>query len=256
MLRFHDGIDYDLRYKSYDLDLEFWKKMSDQYGGDILELGCGTGRITIPLALEGYNIEGIDIEESMLNEAKIKAKKENLNIKFHLADFRKFNFDKKFNLIILPFYSMSHNLTISDFERTMDCVKKHLQPNGKFIFDLYNPNLKILTRPYENFYIQAKYKDMNNIQIIMKERNKYDCNTQINHIQFVYEINNEIKSQDDYEMRVFFPKEIEALLKYNHFKIDLKFGNYNFENFSSESMRQIFICSEEKEYSFKWWGLN
>lgn len=244
MLRFHDGIDYDLRHKNFTIDLSFWLQIANRYGADILELGCGTGRITVPLALEGFAMDGIDIEESMLNVAKNKASQENLNINFTLSDFREFDINKKFDLIILPFCSMGHILNLQDFEKTMSCIKEHLKPNGKFVFDLYNPNLEILTRPSDNTYILTKYKDKDNNEIIMKEKNTYDNSTQINYITFYYERNGEIDDQDEYVMKIYFPKEIDALIKYNGFKIDEKLGDFNFNSFSKSSMRQIFICSK------------
>jgi 2-polyprenyl-3-methyl-5-hydroxy-6-metoxy-1,4-benzoquinol methylase len=66
-----------------------------------LELACGTGRITIPVAERGLDIMGIDISRKMIDQAKSKARKKNLNIYFSVKDMRQFSFDKKFSVIFI-----------------------------------------------------------------------------------------------------------------------------------------------------------
>jgi ubiquinone/menaquinone biosynthesis C-methylase UbiE len=67
-----DGRHYDLQCKDFTEDIAFWIRQARKYGGPILELACGIGRITLPLAKEGFKITGLDIAESMLAEAEKK----------------------------------------------------------------------------------------------------------------------------------------------------------------------------------------
>lgn len=81
-------------------ELAYLKKLLSK-NKKILDLACGFGRFTVPLAKQGYNIEGIDISPNLLKEAKKRAKEENLEIKFKLGDMRRLPYkDKSFDTII------------------------------------------------------------------------------------------------------------------------------------------------------------
>lgn len=84
-------------------DLQFYKKwLPTNKDARILELCCGTGRLTIPIAKDGYNISGVDYTASMLKRAKEKASQAGLKINFIEADIRTLNLQEKFDLIFLP----------------------------------------------------------------------------------------------------------------------------------------------------------
>lgn len=69
-----DGRNYDLQNKDFVEDIPFYLHQIKKYGEPVLELACGTGRITIPIAKQGVKISGLDISKSMLSHAKRKAK--------------------------------------------------------------------------------------------------------------------------------------------------------------------------------------
>jgi 2-polyprenyl-3-methyl-5-hydroxy-6-metoxy-1,4-benzoquinol methylase len=75
---YRDGRHYDFRVK-FVQDIPFWIAQVRKYGDPVLELACGTGRITIPLAKEGFKVSGLDISESMLAEAKKKSEREKVD---------------------------------------------------------------------------------------------------------------------------------------------------------------------------------
>ena len=81
-------------------DLPFYKKwLPKNKEKRILELCCGTGRLTIPIAEEGYAICGVDFTPSMLEKAKAKAAKKGLKIKFIEADIRTLDLQEKYDFI-------------------------------------------------------------------------------------------------------------------------------------------------------------
>ena len=77
-------------YASGD-QLNFYRRQAARYGEHVLELACGSGRLTIPLAKEGVNITGVDISEDMLALAKLKASRDEVNIRFIQGDMRSFD---------------------------------------------------------------------------------------------------------------------------------------------------------------------
>lgn len=95
-------------------DLQFYKKwLPKNKEAEILELCCGTGRLTIPIAKDGYSICGVDYTPSMLEQAKMKAIEAELVIDFIEADIRMLDLQEKFDLIFIPFgnYILLYTIT-------------------------------------------------------------------------------------------------------------------------------------------------
>jgi len=122
-------------------DLPFWLELAAQAGDPILELGCGTGRVLIPLAQAGYHTIGLDHDPAMLKFLQTHL---GLDIQHSIelieADITEFDLARKFPLIILPCNTFS---TLSNEQRLgcLKCVVKHLQKGGIFAVSLPNPEL-------------------------------------------------------------------------------------------------------------------
>lgn len=238
-----DGKHYDLQYKDFTQDISFWRKQARKYGAPILELGCGTGRITIPIAKDGFKVTGLDISESMLAEAKRKSFVEEVDVEWIHADYRDFSLGKQFGLIIFPFNSMNLLYNLEEIESCFSCIQRHLKPKGRFIIDIFNPRLDILLRDSTKRYPHATYPNPNGKGVVeVTENSTYDDAVQINRIKLYYKIDSQKEKVDELNMRIFYPQEIDALLKYNGFTIERKFGDYDENSFKSGSQKQIIIC--------------
>ncbi len=224
-------------------DLHFYLKQIKNYGEPVLELACGTGRLTIPIAEQGFNITGLDISGKMLNRARIKANKKGLKLDLVKADCRNFNLRKKFNYIFIPFNSIAHLHDLESIESCFSSVKKHLSPDGRFVVDMFNPILSILSRDPSKCYPVVEYPDPDGKgTVVITENNIYDAVNQINRIKWYYKINNKEEYIEELNMRIFYPQELNALLHYNGFIIESRFGNYNMEPFVTTSKKQLLVC--------------
>ncbi|HEX37982.1 MAG TPA: class I SAM-dependent methyltransferase [Candidatus Cloacimonetes bacterium] len=240
-----DGRHYDAQHTDVYGDLSFYSSQAQRFGEPILELACGTGRLTLPLAKEGYDITGLDISLGMLKTAKEKAEKENLNIPWFHADCRNFHLAKKFNLIFIPFNSFAHIHDRESFEALCSCVKKHLMCNGHFIIDIFNPDLRILIAENPKRHKVAEYKEPNsNEKVLITESNKYDRSTQINHITWFYKIGDSKEYPVELNMRIYYPEELVNKLFYNDFEVVDRFGDWDECIFQSDSPRHIVVCKK------------
>ena len=106
-------------------DLAYWQHQCAHHGGAVLELACGSGRLTIPLAEEGVDIEGLDLSPAMLALAREKSR--SLSLPWHLGDATEFTVDRKFSLIFLPNNSVAHLLRWIDLVSCLNRVKRHLR---------------------------------------------------------------------------------------------------------------------------------
>ena len=224
-------------------DLEFYKKwMPKNKNGKILELCCGTGRLTIPLAKANFNITGVDFTSSMLEQAKLRATQEELYIQFLEADIRNLDLQETFDLIFIPFNSIHHLYQNEDLFAALNVVKKHLKKEGLFLFDCYNPNIKYIVENENVLKEIATYNTQDGRKVLIKQMMHYESKTQINRIAWHYFINDSFDSIQNLDMRMFFPQELDAYLNMNGFTIIQKFGNFEEDTFSDTSEKQLFVC--------------
>ena len=140
----YDANIYDGMNTSMD-DLQFYKRwLPKNKDARILELCCGTGRLTLPIAKDGYDISGVDYTASMLHQAKMKAAEAGLRINFIQADIRTLDLQKKYDLIFIPFNSIHHLYENEDLFKVLHVVKNHLKDGGLFLLDCFNPNIRYI----------------------------------------------------------------------------------------------------------------
>lgn len=236
---YKDGKHYD-KLNTSIADLPFYFDAIEKYGDPILELACGTGRITIPIAEKGYDIVGIDISQGMINEAKSKLSGAKLKLDFFQEDIRKFDINKKFSLIILPFNSICH---LHDLESILSCfnsVMNHLTSEGRFIIDVFKPSFKHLLRNIDQ-RTDVKEYNLNGKKVKLTETNFYNQADQINYIKWYFEIDGK-ENMEELNMRMFYPQELDNYLILAGFKIENKYGDFNKSEFTSNSEKQIIIC--------------
>ena len=138
---------FDLLAETYDWihtfkgDIQFWIHHAKQGGGRVLELGCGTGRITWEVAGAGFPVVALDISPGMLKlaDAKRALYPDAASVIFKCEDMRKFKLGIKFPVIIMPGRSFEHILTTDDQIETLKNCVDHLNDQGKIIIFVFGP---------------------------------------------------------------------------------------------------------------------
>jgi len=235
--KIYDGLNTNLA------DLPFYKRwMPKSKDARILELCCGTGRLTIPLAQEGYDITGVDYTASMLDQAKTKASEAGLDIRFIESDIRTLDLQEKYDLIFIPFNSIHHLYENEDLFQAFRAVKKHLKDGGLFLFDCFNPNIRYIVEGEKEQMEMAAYTTDDGREVSIKQTMRYENKTQINRIEWHYFINGKFNSTQNLDMRMFFPQELDSYLQWNGFHMIYKFGSFEEEPFNDHSDKQVFVC--------------
>ena len=151
-----DFYDSDLVAASYDLlteqanrqisgDLAFYLDSAARYGGPILELGVGTGRIAWALAAANYHVVGVDRSKRMLDRAKRKghdhAEAVRRRVDLIEADITAFDLDQTFSLVLIPFSTFQHLTTPEQQRACLDCIHRHVGTSSRVILDVFDPIL-------------------------------------------------------------------------------------------------------------------
>jgi SAM-dependent methyltransferase len=129
---------YHAHHSLHPEDMPFWQALAAQQGGPILELGCGTGRVLLPLLQEGYPIVGLDSDWDML--ACLRGLADEPTPPVFQADMSAFRLAWLFPLILLPCNTFS-TLTPEQRSGTLTCARRHLAAGGVFAISLPNPAL-------------------------------------------------------------------------------------------------------------------
>lgn len=126
----------------YDKWIRYVEEMFKQYGNGvnrrILDVGCGTGSISVPLARKGYHVTGIDLSEDMLAVAHSKAYQAGVDVSFFQQDMREIVGFKAFDCICIFCDSLNYLTIEDDVKKTFKSVFDHLAPNGLFLFDVHS----------------------------------------------------------------------------------------------------------------------
>jgi ubiquinone/menaquinone biosynthesis C-methylase UbiE len=135
---------YDLVEGAYATGnfLNFYRRQIARYGEPVLELACGSGRLTIPLAEAGIQITGLDSSEAMLNLATVKAAERGVRLSVVRGDVQNFHLGQAFKFIFFPAQSLSHLHTREDLEACFSCVRRHLADEGRFLVELFNETVE------------------------------------------------------------------------------------------------------------------
>ncbi len=223
--------------------IAFYQKQIEKFGQPVLELACGTGNYLVTLSEKHYEVSGLDNSEEMLHAAERRAKNKQTESNLLNADMRNFDLEQKFKLIFVAGNSLQHLNTINDVESCFASVKRHLNHDSKFIVEVFNPSLELLSRdPKERFFV-GEYKTDDG-WVVITENVFYDAATQINHINWHYK-NQYMKEERtvNFSMRQFFPQELDYLFVKNGFRIEQKFGDFEESEFTSKSPKQIIVAS-------------
>jgi SAM-dependent methyltransferase len=248
-----DAEGYDHEYRRRRDDVAFYLDVAAKHAGGapILELGCGSGRLTLPLARAGHRIVGVDASQSMLERtrARLASLPERLarHVRLVEGDFRALRtvVRGRHPLVICPFNTFQHLYERADVEAFLDGVRASLAPGGRFVFDLMNPDLRWLSRDPNRRWARTRYKDpRTGAWMIYSTEIVYDAPLQIAFVTVFYERadGGGRGRRTLLTQRHFFPRELEALLHYNGFEVVRRDGDFSGGALEPGSEQQVMWC--------------
>jgi SAM-dependent methyltransferase len=126
-------------------DVAFFVEFARQAKGPVLELGCGTGRVLIPMARAGIEMVGLDNSPSMLAVCRKKVSRETVDVQARVqlvqADMGQFALGQEFRLVTIPFRAFQHLLTVDEQVSCLSSIHTHLVSGGCLVLDVFNPSL-------------------------------------------------------------------------------------------------------------------
>lgn len=232
---------YDIIYsgKKKEDDVNFYLDQAKKVDGPVLEIGCGTGRIYLELLKAGIDATGIDVSEGMLETLREKAEKEDLKTDVHQADMKSFNLGKNFDLIIIPFRTFLHNITLEEQIETLEVCRNHLKEDGKLVLNFFPPDCE---------YISENYGEEES-EVVECNGDRYEV---VKESEFVDEVEQVVKARQRVyhdEEKVWEGEFKLALISKRHFQLLLKLvGFSNWKVYGSFDLKEL----ESKDQEMVW----
>ena len=248
---FADPVNYD-RADPGDAGVAFYRALAREAGGPVLELACGTGRATIPIAELGLPVTGLDIVPGML--ARARSKSSGLPVRWVEGDARTFDLRERFRLIFLTGNAFQAFVTNAEQAAVLRRVHAHLDDEGLFAFETRNPLFPTL-KTREGFFPTLEtlgeemrwpsYVDADGYEVHVTTTQVYDHAAQIVHVTATRRWKGggqEHTRVTRTALRYTFPQELAALLHHTGFTLLRQYGDWNEEPLTAASPSIISVC--------------
>jgi len=240
---------YDLFYGDRDDDLQMYRDFALAAEGSVLELGCGTGRVLIPLALDGHYVTGLDESAAMVAVAQAKTDAANVGDRVTLVqgDIRDFDLPSRFALAFIPINTFMHCYDIGQQLACLRCIRRHLQSGGQLIVDVYHPDLQALLESDGRLVSEGTVLDPETGHAIQRlYTRRLDLAAQTQHITFIIDEMDRSgtvrRTLFPFRMRFVYRYEMELLLRMAGYSLEAVYGSYDLEPFDSNSEKMIFVA--------------
>lgn len=241
---------YDYEYRRRRADVTFYRELANQRRADkVLELGAGSGRVTIPLARDGHQVVAVDQSKAMLGKLRQRVaalpKAAADRIRVVDGDLRDFEVGGKYPLVIAAFNVLEHLYTRSELDACLRRVAAHLAPGGAFAFDVQLPDLEWLTRDPNKRWAKTRFTDPTTGRAMFYSTNHdYDPVGQIALIRLYYEPadGKGLTKIVKLSQRKFFPAELEALLAHAGFRVTERYGDFSRRPLDGTAESQVLVC--------------
>ena len=230
---------YDREFEGRRHEIPFYLGRARTCAAAVLEAACGTGRLTIPLAQEGIPIVGLDVSPSMIEKAREKSAAFGLKIDWRLQDARFMDLGRRFGLIFMASNALQHLEDLESILSFFNGARRHLEPDGTLIVDVFNPSPEKLARTIGSPRPHKEFTLRDGRRVHVKVDGEYLRDRQVLRFVLTYRHAGEVLARKDVRMRCFFPEELLALCRLGGFDVVERLGNYDGRPFDSDSPKQI-----------------
>ena len=241
---------YDADYRFYDEDIDLVAELARQAGGDVLELGCGTGRVLVPVAAAGCRVTGVDASPALLDIARRKLETAGVAARAELLEQDLRTFDAgadRFSFAYCVSNTLMHLTSAADQVRVLRRAHRHLQPGGTLLLALFNPDVPRLVEVAGLQELADRWTDAaSGAEVIKWCVRNVDWTAQIQDTLFIYE---EIfadgrvqRTLCPFPLRFLWRHEAELMLARSGFDVDAVWGSFDGDPYDAASENLILLA--------------
>ena len=242
---------YDAVYADLTHDLDFYTGLAEKVGGPVLELGCGTGRVSLAIAAKGIDVVGVDISPLMVAAAQAKATERKLTERciFQTGDMADVHLADTYPLVIMPFRSFQSMLTVEEQKAALATASAHLRDGGTLALDVFQPDIGQLGIEHDETvpFHMRDVKQADGGTIVVWGQNGWDGEEQVNSARLIIE---ELDPKGlmvrrlyrDFDLRYTFRYEMQHLLDVCGFDVDSVAGDFDGGPVTEESDDIVWVA--------------
>jgi len=238
-------------------DVAFFLNEAVNAGSPVVELGCGTGRVLIPIARAGIEIVGVDASANMLRICRDRLAHEpdavQSRVRLVEADMRSFGTGQRFTLATIPFRPFQHLLTVEDQLACLATIHRQLVDGGRLILDLFNPSLDgLVYGPVgEEQGDEAEFSMPDGRRVVRRHKtvstNRF---TQVNDYELIYYVTHP-DGRDErlvhaFSLRYVFRYEAEHLLTRAGFEVEQVYADYSKNPYGSSYPGELIFIARAR----------
>jgi SAM-dependent methyltransferase len=244
--------DDDMGRNNDGKDISFYEDCAAGASGPVLELACGTGRISLPLVMRGFQVHALDASLPMLRELSRKAEvqlsdEEKSRLYIYWKDMRDWDLGTKFSLIVCAYSALTYLVEERDQVAMLTRARSHLARGGLFVLDTFIPHYELLLHPDNHVYFDY-HRPVNGSIILERYKTiQKDLTRQVNVITRTYRmlapdgsLKGTIVTKE--RIRYFFRQELVTLLQSTGFDVLAQYGGFERHAYDYRESTMVFVC--------------
>lgn len=236
---------YDIFHSWKTDDIEFIVSQAKKFGGPVLELAAGTGRLGYPVARGGLDYTGIELSRQYVDEANRKLADIN-SARVLQGDMCRYRHNEKLKFIFIGFNSLLHLETEKRIKTCFNTTRNNLEDEGTFLIDIFVPDPAYLYRNPEDESEFHTFEHPEHGLCRVYESGDYSIETQLLHVKWRFHYASGIQDEIfKFYMHILYPDTMDRMLDDCHWRIFEKFGDYNLSPLSEDSPKQIYLCRKK-----------
>ncbi len=240
---------YDAEFAHYDADIPLFLNFAHRTGEPILEVGCGTGRVLLPLAEAGFRVTGIDVAAGMLARARARllAAGSARQVRLVQGDVRALPLWTQHALIFMAANTFLHHASLHEQRQVLTTLRDHLRPGGILLLDVFNPDLRTLLEADGRLECVATWKEPDTGATVVKcQRTLVSPTTQVLDILYIYDRcfpdGRVQRTLAPLRLRYLWPQEAQLLVEAAGLILEALYGSYDLDPVTDDAERLIIVA--------------
>src|SRR5258706_1803634 len=178
---YEDALFYDEEFRDRKHEIAFYLRHAEASTGPVLEIGCGTGRLTLPIATAGIRIAGVAASAAIIAQAHRKALAANVAVDWYVQDVRVMELNRRFALAFIATNALQHLQDLPSIRAFFSRVGAHLSTDGLLIIDVFNPSIAKLSRSLGAPYSHKTFSLLDGRRVDVEVDSEYHPDAQVLH---------------------------------------------------------------------------